>query len=270
MPQPKILTFTTDFGTSDTYVGQMRGVVLSVAPEAILVDLSHDVPAHDVPAGAYVLQTGYSVFPNGTIHVAIVDPGVGTPRRGIAVRTERYTFIAPDNGLLTRVLEEDPPLEAYVLEASHYRRPSVSATFEGRDVFAPAAAWIARGTPISNLGQPAGELVRLPVHRPEIEPGVAFRTRVLLVDRFGNVTLDLPRRYLEAELRDPGAFGRIRVCTPRGQVSGFCRTYGEGPDADPFLVWNSADHLEVAVRNGRAADKLGLTAGADVEVVIVL
>ncbi|MGI0149143.1 MAG: SAM hydrolase/SAM-dependent halogenase family protein [Thermoplasmata archaeon] len=270
MPQPKILTFTTDFGTSDTYAGQMRGVVLSVVPEATLVDLSHDVPAHDVAAGAYVLQTGYSVFPMGTIHIAIVDPGVGTSRRGIAVRTERYIFIAPDNGILTRVLEEDPPREAYVLEASHYRRPSVSATFEGRDVFAPAAAWIARGVPISNLGPPAGEIVRLPVHRSPIESGVTVRARVLLVDRFGNVTLDLPRRYLEAALRDPGAVVRIHVSTPRGQVNAFCGTYAEAPGADPFLVWNSADHLEVAVRNGRAADKLGLAAGDDVEVVIAL
>jgi len=270
MPHSKILTFTTDFGTADTYVGQMKGIVLSLAPDATLVDLSHDVPAHDVEAGAYVLQTGCSVFPNETIHVAIVDPGVGTSRRGIVVRTERFYFIAPDNGLLTRVLEEDSPREAYVLEASHYRRPSVSATFEGRDVFAPAAAWIARGTPISHLGPPAGALVRLPMHRPGIEPGVSIRTRVLLVDRFGNVALDLPRRYLEAALQDPEAFARIRVSTPLGQVNAFCRTYGEGPAESPFLLFNSAGHLEVAIRNGRAADRLGLTVGADVEVLVAI
>ena len=270
MSRSRILTLTTDFGTSDTYVGQMKGVVLSLAPDVTLVDLSHDVPAHDVYAGAFVLRTGCPVFPEGTIHIAVVDPGVGTPRRGIVVRTERYYFLAPDNGLLTRVLEDDPPREAYALEAIHLRRSSVSATFEGRDVFAPAAAWIARGIPISNFGPSAGDLVRLPIHRPAIAAGVPVRVRVLLVDRFGNVTLDLPRRLLEAALADAGGGSRpILVVVPRGQVTAFCRTYAEGPADDAFLLFNSADHLEIAVRNGRAADRLGLAPGADVEIRIV-
>lgn len=268
MTARRIVTFTSDFGSRDTYVGQMKGAALAVHPDLELVDLTHEVPAHDVAAGAYLLWTGYAAFPPGTIHIAVVDPGVGTERRAVAVRTEHYVFLCPDNGLLTRVLEDEPAGSAHVLEATHYRRPSVSATFEGRDVFAPAAAWIARGTELTHFGPPAGELVRVDLDRPAPAPGKPARVRVLVVDHFGNVTLDLSRRGLAAAGGTDSTPPRIFVVTPGGPVSGPVRTYAEADADRPFLLFNSADHLEIALREGRASEKLALRPGVEVEVSV--
>jgi S-adenosyl-L-methionine hydrolase (adenosine-forming) len=268
MPSPRIVTFLSDFGSRDTFVGQMKGAALAVCPDLTLVDLTHEVPPHDVSAGSYLLWTAYRAFPPGTIHVAVVDPGVGTERRGLVVRTEHYTFVAPDNGLLTRVLDDEPAGSAFVLEATHYRRDSASLTFDGRDAFAPAAAWIARGTEPQHFGPSAEDLARLDLRRGEVHPGVPARVRVLVVDRFGNATLDFPRRALD-EIRLPGASApRLAVKTPRGTVTEMVRTYGEGTEGRPFLLFNSADHLEIAVNRGRAADALGVAAGTEVTVTV--
>jgi S-adenosylmethionine hydrolase len=268
MPSRRIVTLTTDFGSQDTHVGQMKAAALAVHPDLTIVDLTHDVPPHDVTAGSYLLWTGYAAFPAETIHVAVVDPGVGTSRRGIVVRTARYTFIAPDNGLLTRVLEEEPAGSAFALEALHYRRAPASPTFDGRDLFAPTAGWIARGTELHHFGPAAGELVKLGLARPVFRPGVTERIRVLLVDRFGNVTLDLPRRTIEPLLAAGAPAPRIAVETPGGPVSELVQTYGDGTAGKPFLLFNSAGHLEVALREARASDRLGLTPGAEVAVTV--
>jgi hypothetical protein len=184
------------------------------------------------------------------------------------VRTERHTFIAPDNGLLTRVLADDPARDAYVLEASHYRSPAVSPTFEGRDVFATAAAWVARGTELHHFGPPAGPLVTLELSPPEVEAGTPTAVRVLVVDRFGNATLDLSRRLLEPLLAAGAPEPRIVVETPGGIASGPVRTYSDGEPGRPIVLFNSAGHLEVALREGRASDRLGLRPGIEVRVTI--
>jgi S-adenosylmethionine hydrolase len=261
----RTITFTTDFGTSDTYAGQLHGAALCVCPDAILVDLTHEVPAHDVAAGAYLLETGYRAFPRGTIHVVVVDPGVGTARRAVGVRTDAYHFLAPDNGVLSRVLDEERVETAHVLEAAHYRRESVSATFEGRDVFAPAAAWLARGVDLSNFGPRAGELVRLPPS-PPIAPGAPARIRVVLVDRFGNAVLDAKRSVLEPLLGGR----RLVVRTPDGrEITQLRRTYADGEADGPFLLFGSAGYLEIAMREGPAAERLGLRSGTEVDLAVV-
>jgi S-adenosylmethionine hydrolase len=262
-----IITLTTDFGAADTFVGQMKGAVLSVAPMARIVDLTHEIPAHDVAAGGFALRTAYAAFPPGTVHVAVVDPGVGTSRRGLVVRTQRFFFVAPDNGLLTAVLEEEPLDQAFVLEAEHYRLPETSATFEGRDVFAPAAAWLLRGISPESFGPPAGDLTRLYLPRPRLEFGRRAHVRVVAIDRFGNATLELPRHALEPLLGTPGDH-RVRVETAGGVVDAFRRTYGDEEGDRPFLVFNSAGYLEIAVREGRAADRLRVRAGDEVAVTV--
>jgi S-adenosylmethionine hydrolase len=268
VPTPRIITFTTDFGTSDTYAGQLHGAARSVCPDAILVDLTHEVPAHDVAAGAYLLDSGYRAFPRGTIHVAVVDPGVGTSRRAVGVRSERYYFLAPDNGILSRVLEDERVESAHVLEAAHYRREAVSATFEGRDVFAPAAAWLARGVDLSNFGPRAGDLVRLPpATRPEA--GGRARVRVVFVDRFGNAVLDVKRADLAPPLREGPAARRLVVRLHGGrEISELRRTYGEGAGDEPFLLFGSSGYLEIAVREGSAAERLGLARGSEIDLEV--
>ena len=260
---PKILTLTTDFGLRDSYVGQMKGAVLAVDRDIRVVDLCHEVPPQQIRAGAYVLETGYAAFPAGSVHVAVVDPGVGTERRPLAVRAGSHLFVAPDNGLLTRVLDREPLLEAHVIEEESYLRPDRSATFEGRDLFAPAAAWLARGVELRDLGPPAGEIVRLPAAETHLRRGVPAEVPVLHVDRFGNVALDLRVEALDELLGGPPDSGTpCRLITPGGEVTAFRRTFGDAPGSDPFLLLNSAGYLEIALKNGKANVVLDLAPGA--------
>src|SRR5437879_11286633 len=167
MPRP-VIALLTDFGVRDHYVGTMKGVALTICPEATLVDISHEVPPHDVVAGALELAAAYRYFPSGTIFLVVVDPGVGSARRGIAAEAGDYRFVAPDNGVLTAVLDEHPAKRVVELTERRYARPTVSRTFEGRDRFAPAAAWLAKGIDVAALGRPAGSIHRLEIPQPDV------------------------------------------------------------------------------------------------------
>jgi len=254
-----IVTLTTDFGLSDSYVGQMKGAVLTVDPGLRAVDLCHEVPAQRIDAGSYVLETGYAAFPPGTVHVAVVDPEVGTSRRAVAARAGCHYFVAPDNGLLTRVLLNEPLAEAYLIENASYMGRERSSTFEGRDRVAPAGAWIARGAERARLGPAAGPLVKLSGVRPALALGEPAEIPVLGVDRFGNVALDAHvsdlTRLLAAE---PGPGWALRLQTPGAEVVRFRRTFADARGEGPFLLVNSAGYLEVAVWGARADALLGL------------
>jgi S-adenosylmethionine hydrolase len=269
MEPSKIISLLTDFGRRDTYVGQMKGAILAVAPDARLVDLCHDVPAHDVRSGAYLLETGYEAFPEGTVHVAVVDPGVGTERRMLGVRAGGHCFLAPDNGLLTRVLEREKLVAAHVLQNRSLFGPRESMTFAGRDVFAPAAAWLVRGVDLQRLGPPAGDLTLLDEACPRVELGRPVRVPVLHVDHFGNVVLDVRVETLTAVLGHPPAPQTpMRLVAEGGQVTRFLETYGQASGTEPFFLINSAGYLEVAVDSGRADDALALRAGTHPELKV--
>ena len=269
MEPSKIITLLTDFGDRDTYVGQMKGAALAVEPGARLVDLCHEVPAHDVGTGAYLLETGYAAFPPGTVHVAVVDPGVGTDRRMVAVRAGEHTFLAPDNGLLGRVLGREKVTAAHVLQNPSFFGPRDSITFAGRDVFAPAAAWILRGVDLQRLGPPAGELAGPDPVRPRVELGRPLRVPVVHVDHFGNVVLDVRVETLTAVLgHPPAADTAMRLVTETGQVTRFLSTYGHSGGREPFFLVNSAGYLEVAIDSGRADEALGLRPGTHPELKV--
>jgi S-adenosylmethionine hydrolase len=253
----KLITLTTDFGPGSSYVGQMKGAVLSVDGDIRIVDLCHDVPPQQIAAGAYLLESGYAHFPRGAVHVAVVDPGVGTARRAIAARIGDHYFVAPDNGLLGRVLLRESRVEARLIESPLCRRSAVSPTFEGRDLFSPTAANLAAGMDLADIGGPAGELAQLPDTRPVPGSGGVLELSVLYVDPFGNVTLDMTARELDRFL--DGA--RPRLESPGGTVEEIRRTFQEGSGAGPFLLVNSAGYLEIAVREGRAVDELELSLG---------
>src|SRR5262245_16345469 len=191
-----LIAFLTDFGSRDHYVGVMRGVVLGIAGDVTLVDISNDLPAHDIGSAALELAASYKYFPAGTIFLVVVDPGVGTQRRGIAAEAGEWRFVAPDNGVLTGVFLETPPKKVVELTERRYARPTVSRTFEGRDRFAPAAAWLAKGIQLSALGRAITDYHVLDLPKLRLEDGV-LRGAVVRIDRFGNIVTNLDRRSCE-------------------------------------------------------------------------
>jgi len=257
----KIVTFTTDFGMNDTFVGEMKGAALSIRPDLVLVDITHEVPPHDIHAGAFMLECSYSAFPAGTVHVAVVDPGVGTVRRALALEGDSHFFIAPDNGLLSRIIRRVKVTAMHAIDKTIFRPGGISATFEGRDLFAPVAARLASGTPLSEIGPAAQDPILLDLSRQIPAPDSPARVRILLVDRFGNATLDLPVALLENFIRGPVAGAGLRIDTPGGTVTECHRTYADSDGISPFVLVNSAGYLEIAIRERNAAEILGLNVG---------
>jgi S-adenosylmethionine hydrolase len=256
-----LIALLTDFGTADHYAGTMKGVMLGICPEATLVDISHDIPAHDVMAGALELAAAYRYFPAGTIFVAVVDPGVGSARRGLAADTGDYRFVAPDNGVLTLVLRESPPKKVVELTERRYARPTVSRTFEGRDRFAPAAAWLAKGTQLPALGRPLNDPQKLDIPQPEVTAD-AIRGVVVRIDRFGNLVTNIDRKSIERF----AAGGSVGIDAAGHRVGRLVATYAELPADGVGALFGSTDHLELAAPSASAAGQLGLARGATVTV----
>ena len=256
-----VIALLTDFGTQDHYAGTMKGVMLGICPDATLVDITHDIPPHDVEAGALELAASYKYFPAGTIFVAVVDPGVGSARRGLAADTGDYRFVAPDNGVLTLVLRELPPKKIVELTERRYARPTVSRTFEGRDRFAPAAAWLAKGTQLPALGRPVTDFHRLDVPAPEATAD-SVRGIVVRVDRFGNLVTNIDRKSVERL----GHGGAIAIDAAGQRIERLVATYAELPSEGVGALFGSTDTLELAAPSTRASDRLGLSRGAVVTV----
>ena len=252
-----VVTLTTDFGLRDPYVAEMKGVMLGIAPDLHFVDVTHDVESHDVVGAALALEATVPFFPPGTVHLAVVDPGVGTARRGLVVTARDAVFVAPDNGLLTPILARGD-WRAYELSAPELRLPRVSRTFHGRDVFAPAAAHLARGVPPARFGAAVDDPVRLPW--PEVHAvGGAVAGAVLHVDRFGNLITSIAAEAVEAL----GAEASIHIAGRRLPLVG---TYADLPLGAAGALIGSSNRLEVAVREGSAAVVLKARRGTPVAV----
>src|SRR6187200_1043320 len=191
-----VIALLSDFGSKDHYAGTMKGVILGICPDVTLVDITHDVTAHDVLEGALQLAASFKYFPPGTIFLAVVDPGVGSSRRGIAAEAGDYRFVGPDNGVLTAVVRELPPKRVVELTERRYARPTVSRTFEGRDRFAPAAAWLAKGIQLPALGRGFSDYRVLSLPRPSVDNGV-LKGEIVRIDRFGNVVTNIDRKTAE-------------------------------------------------------------------------
>ncbi|HET8781559.1 MAG TPA: SAM-dependent chlorinase/fluorinase [Pyrinomonadaceae bacterium] len=242
----RAITLLTDFGTSDYFVGAMKGVILSINPQAVIVDITHEIPAQDVAAGAWQLLAAYDVFPEGTIHVAVVDPGVGSERRPIVVRAGNYLFVGPDNGIFSYIYDRNPSFEAFhITAAEHFHHP-VSNTFHGRDIFAPVAAALSTGIDPSSLGPPIDDPIQL---FNSAEP------RIIHIDHFGNLITNITRDQFQEGMR---------LAVNGHVISHFRRFYGENVGDEPFAIWGSAGFLEIAVNGHSAADLLGAKRGASV------
>ena len=256
-----VIALLSDFGLRDHYAGTMKAVALGICPEATLVDISHEVPPHDVLAGALELAACYRYFPAGTTFLVVVDPGVGSARRGIAAETGEYKFVAPDNGVLTLVFEETPARKTVELTERRYARPTVSRTFEGRDRFAPAAAWLAKGIELSALGRPAGPVQRLEIPHPTVS-GDELTGEVLRVDRFGNLITNIDRKAFQ-RIAQEGAL-EIRIGTH--QVPRVVSTYADMGAGEICALFGSTDHLEIAANGASAAAELKVDRGAAVHI----
>jgi S-adenosylmethionine hydrolase len=240
----------------------MKGVILGICPEATLVDITHDVTPHDVVEGALQLAASARYFPAGTVFLVVVDPGVGSARRGIAVEAGDYKFVAPDNGVLTEVLRETPPRKVVELSERRFARPTVTRTFEGRDRFAPAAAWLAKGTQLTALGRALPDFHRVDIPLPDTTEPTAVAGVVLLVDRFGNLVTNIDRRTFESFAKH----GEFRIVAGGVPVGRLVSTYAEIGANEVCALFGSSDHLELAANATSAAQALGLTRGAAVEI----
>ena len=254
-----IVTLTTDFGTRDPYVAQLKGVLLAHCEGVRIPDLTHEIAPQDVLEGALFLAAAVPAFPRGTVHLAVVDPGVGTARRAIAASVSGQHVVCPDNGLLTLLARRTDIEEVRSLENPSLRREPVSPTFHGRDLFAPAAAFLACGGALEELGPPVDAPVELPLPRPRIE-GERLTGEVLHIDRFGNAITNLASSDVEA------AAGRVSHVEAGGRQLPLARTYGDVPEGEALALIGSADLLEVAIRGGSAATALGLGRGSEVTI----
>ncbi|MPY91295.1 MAG: hypothetical protein GEU99_25715 [Luteitalea sp.] len=247
-----IIALLTDFGLRDHYVGTMKAVAAGICPETLFIDITHEIPPHDVTAAARELATSFRFFPAVTVFLVVVDPGVGSARRGLAAQAGQYRFVAPDNGVLSGVFAELPPTRIVELTEHRYFLPSVSRTFEGRDRFAPAAAWLARGSSMDALGRTISDPVMLDLPKAVVcEDEIAGA--VVHIDRFGNLITNIDRRSLE-RLMDMGA---IEIRLADRTVTRHVDTYADIGHDEICALMGSADTLEIAARSASAAALTG-------------
>jgi S-adenosylmethionine hydrolase len=262
-----IITLTTDFGLNDHFVGTMKGVILEIAPETQIVDISHAVQPFDILDGALTISHAYSYFPAGTVHMVIVDPGVGTARRPILLAGDRYQFVAPDNGVLSLICDREPGFSVRHITAEHYFLQPRSNTFHGRDIFSPVAAYLARGTDPDRFGKEIADYVRFAAPRPKPVDERTLRGVVLKVDRFGNLITNItPQDAPQLFAATPSPF-RI-VIGNKAQATRICTSYADGSPGEVFGVLGSMGYLEVATNRGSAHQLMSAGKGSEVNVVM--
>jgi S-adenosyl-L-methionine hydrolase (adenosine-forming) len=254
---PPILALLTDFGTRDHYVGAMKGAILGVAPAAQIVDITHEIPPGDVEGAAFALAAAHAAFPPGTAFAVVVDPGVGTGRRGLAVAAGPYLFVGPDNGVFSLVLDRHPDARVHALENAALWRPQVAATFHGRDVFGPVAAHLAGGVPLEACGPRLADPVRLPFPPVRTVGSTQWEGAIVHVDRFGNLISCITAEALAGMI---GADGDV-VVGAGGAVAPLVRTYGDVAPGEPCALIGSSGLLEFALRDGSASEVLGAARG---------
>jgi len=268
----KVITLTTDFGLADGYVGVMKGVILGIAPEATIVDLSHEIRPQDVRHGAFVLQTACRYFPPGTIHVVVVDPGVGSQRRILVARAAPDTFVAPDNGVLSWALEDLSVDGVVSVTEARYWRPAVSRTFHGRDIFAPLAAHLARGVPAEALGPAISDWLRIPFPKPRRTGNSNhMQGEILHIDRFGNLITNIEVEAGSGQVTNVSGVPIVlsehaTITVGRCGVASLHRSYAEVEPGQLLAIAGSSGYLELAVREGNAGVTLGVHRGDGIQI----
>lgn len=262
MPRP-ILTLTTDFGLQDHFVAAMKGVILTIAPTAEIVDITHQITPFDINEAAFTLAEAWRYFPKKTVHVVVVDPGVGSARRPILAQAAGQSFVAPDNGVLSLIYHQEK-CKVREITATKYMRSEVSQTFHGRDVFAPVAAHLGKGVPVASIGKLIEDPVKLPGIQPHRAGRRAWSGTVLKIDRFGNLITNFSRTEFPT-------LASMKFCLTAGleQIIWLRSSYADGPFGEPFAIWGSSGFLEVSVNQASAAKQLGVGVGAPMELELI-
>jgi S-adenosyl-L-methionine hydrolase (adenosine-forming) len=261
-----IITLTTDFGTNDHFVGVMKGVILDIVPEAEIVDICHAVQAFDVLDGALTISQAYSYFPNRTVHVVVVDPGVGTARRPILASSDKYHFVAPDNGVLSLVYARESRMHVRHITAEHYFVQPVSNTFHARDIFSPVAAYLAKEVDSQKFGEEVQEYVRFSAPKPKAVEANRIRAVVLKVDRFGNMITNITPQDV------PALFGEgakhFKIVVGKSEITEIRNAYAEGAPNEVIAILGSMGFLEIAANRGAAAQLTGAGKGSEVSIIL--
>jgi S-adenosylmethionine hydrolase len=266
MAEPRLVTFTTDFGLQDPFVGIMHGVVLSIHHESQVVDISHSVASYDVLDGAWTIAQAYRFFPPRTVHVVVVDPGVGSERRPILAETEDYIFVAPDNGVLSLVEAREQRFTVRHVTADRYFLQPVSQTFHGRDIFSPVAGWLSKGVDPSEFGPEISDYVKLQFPAVERVASNSLRGAVIRVDKFGNLITNLSESDVAAVLG--ATTPRFELLISGASIKRIAHSYADGGEDEVFAIVGSSGYLEVASRQASAARKLQAGVGTPVGLVI--
>ncbi|PYP86706.1 MAG: hypothetical protein DMF61_12460 [Blastocatellia bacterium AA13] len=257
-----LITLTTDFGETDYFVGAMKGVIYSINPSVELVDITHHIPAHDVYSAAFILMCCHNEFPRNTIHLVVVDPGVGSKRRPIAVMTDSHTFVGPDNGVFSYIYHREQVNRIIHVNATHYFRAPVSSTFQGRDIFAPIAAYLAKGIEWRMIGEEIDDPVKFNIPSPSVAEG-KIRGQVIHADRFGNIITNISSSELTEE-QASGATVQIGTRPPVRVLTHFA----EAQEGELFAYVGSAGFLELAIQRKSAARALEARRGLEVDVIL--
>jgi S-adenosyl-L-methionine hydrolase (adenosine-forming) len=254
-----IITLTTDYGTNDHLVGTLKGVILKINPDVTIVDITHGVTSYDLLDGALAIASSYSYFPPRTIHVVVVDPGVGTDRRPLLVTGETQYFVAPDNGVLSLIYEREENVLVRHANVEHYYLQPVSKTFHGRDVFAPIAAWLSKGSQAAAMGEEITDYKKFAMPKPKLAEG-ASKGVVLRVDSFGNIVTNFRAEDLPASIGN----GTLQLTVGNHSINKLVHTFAEGNAGEAFAYIGSNGFLEVGINRGNAAKSLGIGRGTQV------
>lgn len=257
-----VITLTTDFGLQDYYVSAMKAAMLNIAPDARLVDISHEIPSQDIMAGSWILQNSAMLFPEGSVHTVVVDPGVGTDRNPVALKVRDQLFVGPDNGIFS-LLTSDEEYKAVRLTNEDYWRKNPSNTFHGRDIFAPVAAHLSQGVPLEELGEPIDELVTYRWTVP-IADKDGLEGMVIHIDKFGNLITNISESLLEEVIDDKN----VRIYVGNTILDEIATTFGKVTEGEPVAYIGSSGMLEVGINKGSAEEMLGVQKGAQISLIL--
>ncbi len=266
MARKPIITLITDFGTNDHFVGTMKGVIYNINPDVEIVDITHKVASYDIFDGAFALAQSYRFFPSDTIHLVVVDPGVGTARRPLLASSLAYRFVAPDNGVLSLIYEREESVEVRHITSDHYFLNPVSATFQGRDTFAPVAGWLSKGVEVHKFGEPISDYIKFSSPKPKWVSDSFIKGVALKVDKFGNIISNLrPEDIPQLFAENPPSF---KIIINQQEITRLNLAYSMGKPWELFAIVGSSGYIEICTNRGSAAKILNANRGVDVSIML--